>query len=75
MTFDDLVMTDYGMVGRIGSIEDVDGVTYYTVYFDDGAVNIDAESNSNLLVNIDASKSYVFICLCFAFLTLSVCFF
>ena len=38
MTFDDMVMTDYGMVGRIGSIEDVDGVTYYTVYFDDGAV-------------------------------------
>ena len=35
MTFDDLVMTDYGVVGRIGSIEDVDGVTYYTVYFDD----------------------------------------
>ena len=38
MTFDDLVRTFYGMVGRIGSIEDVDGVTYYTVYFDDGAV-------------------------------------
>jgi len=38
MTFDTLVMTDYGMVGRIGSIEDVDGVTFYTVYFDDGAV-------------------------------------
>ena len=38
MTFDDLVMTNYGMVGRIGSIEDVDGVIYYTVYFDDGAV-------------------------------------
>ena len=38
MTFDDFVMTDYGMVGRISSIEDVDGVTYYTVYFDDGAV-------------------------------------
>ena len=38
MTFDDLVMTDYGMIGRIGSIEDVDGVTYYTVYFDNGAV-------------------------------------
>ena len=38
MTFDDLVMTDYGMVGRIGSIEDVDGVTYYTIYFEDGAV-------------------------------------
>ena len=38
MTFDELVKTNYGMVGRIGSIEDVDGVTYYTVYFDDGAV-------------------------------------
>ena len=38
MTFDDNVITDYGMVGRIGSIEDVDGVTFYTVYFDDGAV-------------------------------------
>ena len=42
MTFDTLVRTNYGMVGRIGSIEDiedVDGVTtYYTVYFDDGAV-------------------------------------
>ena len=38
MTFDDLVMTDYGMIGRIGSIEDVDGVTYYTIYFEDGAV-------------------------------------
>ena len=33
MTFDDLVRTFYGMVGRIGSIEDIDGVTYYTVYF------------------------------------------
>ena len=37
---------------------------YFQLYrnqfdFDDGAVNIDAESNSNLLVNIDASKSYV----------------
>ena len=38
MTFDDNVITDYGMVGRIGSIEDVDGVTYYTIYFEDGAV-------------------------------------
>ena len=38
MTFDDLVKTNYGMVGRIGSIEDVDGVTYYTIYFEDGAV-------------------------------------
>ena len=38
MTFDDLVSTNYGMVGRIGSIEDVDGVTYYTIYFEDGAV-------------------------------------
>ena len=40
MTFDDMVTTDYGMVGRIGSIEDVDGVTFYTVYFDDGAVKV-----------------------------------
>ena len=40
MTFDDMVRTFYGMVGRIGSIEDVDGVTYYTVYFDDGAVKV-----------------------------------
>ena len=54
MTFDDLVMTDYGMIGRIGSIEDVDGVTYYTVYFDDGAVkrftadNIEAVSYTHL---------------------------
>ena len=39
MTLEDMVITNYGMVGRIGSIEDVDGVTYYTVYFDDGAVN------------------------------------
>ena len=38
MNFETLVKTNYGMVGRIGSIEDVDGVTYYTVYFDDGAV-------------------------------------
>ena len=38
MTFDDVVKTDYGMVGRIGSIEDIDGVTYYTIYFEDGAV-------------------------------------
>ena len=38
MTLEDMVITNYGMVGRIGSIEDVDGVTYYTVYFDDGAV-------------------------------------
>ena len=38
MTYDDRVKANYGMVGRIGSIEDVDGVTYYTVYFDDGAV-------------------------------------
>ena len=40
MTFDDLVMTEYGMVGRIGSIEDIGGVTYYTIYFDDGAVKM-----------------------------------
>ena len=40
MTFDDNVITDYGMVGRIGSIEDVDGVTYYTIYFEDGAVKV-----------------------------------
>ena len=40
MTFDDLVRTFYGMVGRIGSIEDVDGVTYYTIYFEDGAVKV-----------------------------------
>ena len=40
MTFDDLVKTNYGMVGRIGSIEDVDGVTYYTIYFEDGAVKV-----------------------------------
>ena len=37
---------------------------YFQLYrnqfdFDDGAVNIDTESNSNLLINIDASKSYV----------------
>ena len=38
MTFDDLVRTFYGMVGRISSIEDIDGVTYYTIYFEDGAV-------------------------------------
>ena len=38
MNFETLLKTNYGMVGRIGSIEDVDGVTYYTVYFDDGAV-------------------------------------
>ena len=25
MTFDDNVITDYGMVGRIGSIEDING--------------------------------------------------
>ena len=40
MTFDDNVITDYGMVGRIGSIEDINGVTQYTVYFDDGAVKV-----------------------------------
>ena len=40
MTFDDLVRTFYGMVGRIGYIEDVDGVTYYTIYFEDGAVKV-----------------------------------
>ena len=40
MTFDDLVRTFYGMVGRIGSIEDIDGVTHYTVYFYDGAVKV-----------------------------------
>lgn len=40
MTFDDMVQTFYGMVGRIGSIEDIDGVTHYTVYFDDGAVKV-----------------------------------
>ena len=40
MSFDDNVITDYGMVGRIGSIEDIDGVTHYTVYFDDGAVKV-----------------------------------
>ena len=38
MTLEDMVITNYGMVGRIGSIEDVDGVTYYTIYFEDGAV-------------------------------------
>ena len=39
MTFDDVVKTDYGMVGRIGSIETYDdGKTLYTVFFDDGAV-------------------------------------
>ena len=39
MTFDDNVITDYGMVGRIGSIETYDdGTTKYIVYFDDGAV-------------------------------------
>ena len=44
MTYDEMVKivrwgNDYGMIGRIGSIEDdVDGDTYYTVYFDDGAV-------------------------------------
>ena len=37
---------------------------YFQLYrnqfdFDEGAVNIDTESNSDLLVNIDASKSYV----------------
>ena len=40
MTFDDNVITDYGMVGRIGSIEDIHGATHYTVYFDDGAVKV-----------------------------------
>ena len=40
MTFDDNVITDYGMVGRIGSIEDINGVPHYTVYFDDGAVKV-----------------------------------
>ena len=40
MTFDDNVITDYGMVGRIGSIEDINGVIHYTVYFDDGAVKV-----------------------------------
>jgi len=39
MTFDDIVITDYGMQGRIGSIETHDdGTTKYTVFFDDGAV-------------------------------------
>ena len=39
MTLDDVVKTDYGMVGRIGSIETYDdGKTLYTVFFDDGAV-------------------------------------
>ena len=39
MTFDDIVITDYGMQGRIGSIENHDdGTTKYTVFFDDGAV-------------------------------------
>ena len=39
MTFDDLVKTEYGMVGRIGSIETYDdGKILYTVYFEDGTV-------------------------------------
>ena len=41
MTFDDIVITDYGMQGRIGSIETHDdGTTKYTVFFDDGAVKV-----------------------------------
>ena len=40
MTYDDMVKANYGMVGRIGSIEDIGGVTYYTIYFDDGAVKM-----------------------------------
>ena len=40
MTYDDRVKANYGMVGRIGSIEDIRGVTYYTIYFDDGAVKM-----------------------------------
>ena len=49
MTFDTLVKTNYGMVGRIGSIEDVDGVTYYTVWFDDGAVKRFAADNLEIV--------------------------
>ena len=40
MTYDDRVKANYGMVGRIGSIEDIGAVTYYTIYFDDGAVKM-----------------------------------
>ena len=40
MTYDDRVKANYGMVGLIGSIEDIGGVTYYTIYFDDGAVKM-----------------------------------
>ena len=58
MTFDDMVMTDYGMVGRIGSIETYDdGEIFITVYFDDGAVkrfnSVDLELVDNNLENVD----------------------
>jgi len=49
MTFDDKVITDYGMVGRIGSIEDINGVTHYTVYFDDGAVKVFTADNIEVI--------------------------
>ncbi len=53
MTFDDNVITDYGMVGRIGSIEDIDGVTHYTVYFDDGAVKVFTQESLEYVDDIE----------------------
>ena len=58
MTFADLLKTDYGMVGRIGSIETYDdGDIFITVHFDDGAVkrfnSVDLELVDNNLENVD----------------------